>query len=416
MIKLIKQEIQTKTIMTIIIFILVLALLVLVHEFGHFIAARKSGMKVYEFGFGFPPRAFGVYKDPVTKQYVWLWGKGSQKSVKSESQKSSLNEINSVAGGGKREEEFPATVYSINWLPLGGFCKIKGEEGEGAIEPDSFGFQKAWKKIIVLVAGVVMNFLLAAILLGIGLAIGLPADFSGGVDSRAIVVQEPRVMIQGVDNNSPAKEAGLQMGDTVISLDNQLIKSSLAMTDFIKNNGDKIVNIKVERAGKEIALNLTPKIIKAGESSPRLGVILADAGMVRYPWHIALYKGFVAAAFGVINIFIVFFVLIKNLIIGKGLAFDVSGPVGIAVLVGQSAKLGINYLINITAMISLSLAAMNILPIPALDGGRVLFVLIEKIFRRPVPVKYEQLAHTIGFLLLMLLVILITFRDIKGLF
>ena len=105
----------------------------------------------------------------------------------------------------------------------------------------------------------------------------------------------------------------------------------------------------------------------------------------------------------------------QNLILGQGLAFEVSGPVGIAAVVGQSAKLGINYLINVTAMISLSLAAINVLPIPALDGGRLLFVIIEKIFRRPVSMRHEQLAHTIGFVLLMILIVIVTYRDIAGL-
>ncbi len=147
-----------------------------------------------------------------------------------------------------------------------------------------------------------------------------------------------------------------------------------------------------------------------------MGVVLADAGMIRYPWHIAIGKGFMAAVFGLVNIFIAFFVLIKELILGRGLAFDVSGPVGIAVVVGQSAKLGFNYLLNVTAMISLSLAAMNILPIPALDGGRALFVILEKIFRKPVSMRYEQMAHTIGFVLLMALIVVITGRDVLNLF
>jgi regulator of sigma E protease len=144
--------------------------------------------------------------------------------------------------------------------------------------------------------------------------------------------------------------------------------------------------------------------------------MLLDAALVRYPWYIALYKGFIAAFFGLINIFLGFYTLIKGLIFGQGMAFDVSGPVGIASVIGQSARMGINYLLNVAAMISLSLAALNILPFPALDGGRVLFVVLEKIFRRPVPQKYEQVAHTIGFLLLLVLIIFVTGRDIKALF
>lgn len=393
--------------MTVIIFILILALLVLAHEFGHFICARKTGMKVYEFGFGFPPRILGVYKNPQTKKFVWVWGSGKKAT--------SLG--NTVGGSETSEEEMlPETVYSINWLPLGGFCKIKGENGEKAVEPDSFGFQKAWKKVLVLVAGVAMNIILAGVLLAIGFMIGLPADMSEGVDPKAIVVSPAKVLIQSVDKGSPADEAGIQFGDQVNSINDQIIISSVQMVEYIKAHNQEEMTVIITRGGQEISLKMKSRMVKAGEATPRLGVMLADSGLIRYPWYIAMYKGFVAAGIGLINIFIAFYLLIKNLIFGRGLLFDVSGPVGIAAMVGQSARLGVNYLINLTAMISLSLAAVNILPIPALDGGRVLFILIEKIFRRPVPQKYEQLAHTIGFVLLMVLVVVITWRDVKGLF
>ena len=377
---------------TVIIFILVLAVLVLAHEFGHFIAARKSGMRVYEFGFGFPPRIVGFYRDPVSQKLVWVFGNKKEK-----------------------EDVYPATVYSINLLPLGGFCKIKGENGELENEADSFGAQKVWKKIIVLVAGVTMNFLLAGVLLGLGFMIGLPADLSAGVPKNAKVISPAKVLVQNVDNDSPAKEAGVAFGDEIVSLGDEQIKSSAQMVEYVKTHNKEKINLVVKRSGEEKILVLTPRIIKVGESEPRLGVALADAGVISFPWYIAIYKGFVAAFWALINIFVAFYLLIKNLIIGQGLAFEVSGPVGIATIVGQSAKLGFNYLLQVTAMISLSLAAMNILPIPALDGGRVLFIIVGKIIRRPVPLKYEQLAHTIGFMLLMILIVVITWRDVVGL-
>ncbi|MBT3948650.1 RIP metalloprotease RseP, partial [Candidatus Parcubacteria bacterium] len=171
----------------------------------------------------------------------------------------------------------------------------------------------------------------------------------------------------------------------------------------------------IARGDEEFVTKVIPEVFE-GEQVAKIGIALADAGIIRYPWHIAIYKGFVAAIFGLINIFVAFYFLVKNLVLGQGLLFDVAGPVGIANIVGQSAKLGINYLLNVTAMLSLSLAAINILPIPALDGGRILFIIIEKIIRRPVPMKYEQLAHTIGFMLLMLLVVVVTWRDVVGLF
>src|SRR3989339_1363884 len=358
--------------LTLVIFLVVLALLVLVHEFGHFVTARKAGMKVHEFGFGFPPKLFS--------------------------------------------KKIGETEYSFNLLPLGGFVNIKGQDGDLASEPDSFGYQKAWKRVIVLVAGVTMNFIVAGILLGIGFMIGLPTDVSNGVDKGAILVEQQKVLVQMVEKGSPAEKAGIKFGDEVVSINNEAVKSSQAMVAFVQAHSTEELTLKIKRAKEDVSLKATPSIIKTGESTARLGLMLADAGIVRYPWYMAVYKGFVAAGIGLVNIFIAFYILIKNLIIGKGLAFDVSGPVGIAVMVGQSAKLGLSYLINITAMISLSLAAINILPIPALDGGRVLFIAIERLTRRKVPLKYEQLAHTVGFLLLMALIIVVTWRDVRQLF
>jgi len=384
------------------LFILILSFLVFVHEFGHYITAKKSGMKVYEFAIGFPPRALGAYKDPKTGKWVWVVGKG----------KSNLKE---TIVGEEQEDEFPTTLYSINWLPLGGFVRIKGENGEKSKDKNSFGHQKAWKKVIVLSAGVIMNYLTAAILLGAGFMVGLPADISVSEDPHAIMVGESSVIIQQVQPNTPAKEAGLTLGDTIQAINGQEMNNVGQVIETIQNNGTEELSLTILRGEKEEVFHITPAIQKDGEPA-RIGALLADAGVVRYPWYLAMYKGFVAATLGVINIAASFFFLIKGLIMGQGLAFDVAGPVGIASIIGQSARLGFSHLINVTAMISLSLAVINILPIPALDGGRILFILIEKITKKKVPLKYEQLAHTIGFGLLMLLIIVVTVRDVFGLF
>jgi len=399
--------------MTILLFLLILGILVLAHEWGHFFSARKFGMKVHEFGIGFPPRLFGIYQDPKTKKRIIVWGKG----------KSNLK--NTVSGKEKQDEgEFPATLYSLNLLPLGGFCQIKGENGEkstkggsvlvGEEESDSFGTKKAWQKIIVLAAGVTMNFILAGIILGIGLMIGLPADFSGGVDDKAIVVEEPSIVIQQVVESSPAENSGLVYGDKILFLDDQKINTTQELNNYIGASEGREITAKIFRQGEELNLNIQAE--KNENDNYMIGVIIAEAGIVRYPWYIAIYKGFVAAFFVLINIFIAFYYLLKNLILGNGMMFDVSGPVGIVNLVGESARLGFNYVLNLTAMLSLSLAAINILPIPALDGGRIFFILIGKIKGSPVKQKYESLAHTIGFMFLMVLIVLVTWRDIMHLF
>ncbi|OIO20462.1 MAG: RIP metalloprotease RseP [Candidatus Magasanikbacteria bacterium CG1_02_41_34] len=390
---------------TLILFVGILALLVLVHEWGHFFVARKSGIKVYEFGFGFPPRAFGWYKDPKTGKFVFVNGKGK-------------NTLKETVGGEDREspDEFPATVYSLNWLPLGGFVKIKGENGELAQESDSFGSKPFWKKGSVLIAGVTMNVFLAAVLLSAGFTIGLPADKDVLSDPRAIVVEEPAVTAQQVENGSPADSAGVKYGDILLSISGTPLITSSDLVTYVEAHPTEEAILEVKRGEDIVTLTLTPAQLSDEDATPRLGIILADAGIVRYPWYIAIWKGILAALFGVVNIFLTFFFLIKGLVTGQGLAFSVAGPVGIAVVVGESARLGMSYLINIVAMLSLSLAVINILPIPALDGGRLFFVVYERLFKKPVPMKYEQTAHTIGFLLLMILIVVVTWRDITNLF
>ncbi|EKE06570.1 MAG: hypothetical protein ACD_18C00325G0002 [uncultured bacterium] len=410
--------------LTVLLFILILGLLVVAHEFGHFITARKSGMKVFEFGFGFPPRALGFYCDPQSKKFVWIFGSGKTKEQK-EKQKSTL--ANTV-GGEEREEEYPSTLWSLNWLPLGGFVKIKGENGENSQDNDSFGAQKAWKKIVVLAAGVTMNVILAFVVLSLGLMIGLPTDLSGGDnDPQAIIIEKPSVVVEQVEDASPAKAAGIQFGDKILRIGSadmnwfegeKLIGeeiNSQKLVTYVNEHSSEEMSLVIERTGQNLVLKITPEMIK-NASTPKLGIALVDAGIIKYPWYLAIYKGFTATFILLANIFVGFYYLLKNLILGNGLIADVAGPVGIATIVGQSAKLGFNYLLNIIAMLSLSLAAINILPIPALDGGRIVFVILEKIFGKPVPMKYEQIAHTIGFLLLMLLVVVVTFRDVVKLF
>ena len=261
-----------------------------------------------------------------------------------------------------------------------------------------------------------MNILLAAVLFAGGLMIGLPTDVSEGVDERAVLVSPPSVVVEEVVKGSPAELAGVQFGDKVSAIDGQEMKSAADFIDYVSRHPDQELNLTVDRGGSEVDLPpAKPIVLAGGGDMPRLGVRLGDAAIVRYPWYLAIPKGFAAAGIGLVNIYISFYLLLKNLILGNGLIFDVSGPVGIASVVGASARLGLSYLIQVTAMISLSLAAINILPIPALDGGRALFVIIEKIFRRPVPMRYEQLAHTIGFVLLIILIVVVTWRDVAGL-
>ncbi|TAN33583.1 RIP metalloprotease RseP [Patescibacteria group bacterium] len=351
--------------LTLLIFLAVLAILVLSHEFGHFIVARKSGMKVYEFGFGFPPRLF---------KYT------SKKS---------------------------GVMYSFNLIPLGGFVKIKGEDADET-GPDSFGAQKMWKRAITLFAGVGMNVVLAAVLLSIGFAVGMPQ----AVDSFASVegVKDRQLQIAQVISGKPAEAAGLKPGDSITRLDAIEQPRLKQMQEYVAANKDKEISVTVKRGTETITKKIKPFVYESGRAG--IGVGLAEIGTVKYPWYKAISEGILATGYYLKEIVLAFYLLIRGLFAGEPVGEAVSGPVGIAVMTGQVARMGWAYMINFVALLSLNLAIINILPIPALDGGRLLFLGLSKILRRPITPRYEQVAHTVGFVLLMLLVVLVTVKDI----
>jgi len=390
---------------TLLVFLIILGLLVLSHEFGHFVVARRCGMKVYEFGFGFPPRFVGIQ---ILKK------KGSLKDSNPPTKWR-------LVWGRQRVEDLPEidgyetdVVYSFNWLPLGGFVRIKGEEGQET-GSDSFVSKPYYQKTLVLIAGVAMNVVLAAVLLSAGYMIGLPQALTDSDDST---VSNRQLQIMQVLNGKPAEKAGLKAGDAFIKigeLENPHLKE---MQDYVNKNKDKEITVTIKRGQELIEKKIKPMVYEdTGKGG--MGVAIAEVGIVKYPWHKAIYKGIEATGYYLKSIVIAFVIIIKGLVTGHGAGAAVSGPVGIAVMTGQVAKLGISYLINFTAILSLNLAIINILPIPALDGGRLVFITLGRIFRKKVPMRFEQIAHTLGFALLMLLVIVITVKDVgrfKGAF
>lgn len=352
-------------ILTLIVFILILGLLVFVHELGHFVAARKNGVKVEEFGFGFPPRIFGIKKGE--------------------------------------------TIYSLNWIPLGGFVKIKGEGGEDREDEDSFSNKKIWRRAVILAAGVLMNFVLAAVLLSIGFMIGLPQVING--ENGNARIRDVKVQVVQVLEGTPAAEAGLLPGDAVLEIDGQKIEDVEAMQEYLGGKIDAPVKFVLERDGQKIDKEISPVfLVETGRGG--IGVGLLKSGIVSYRWYLAIWKGAESAVLFTGEVAVAFYELIKNLVVTQKVSVDLSGPVGIAVLTGQVARMGIIYLLQFTALLSINLAVINFLPFPALDGGRILFLIIEKIRRKPVSQKIENLVHNIGFALLMLLVVLVTYRDV----
>jgi len=375
--------------LTFLIFIAVLAVLVLSHEFGHFIVARKSGMKVFEFGFGFPPRLIG---------FQWIKNANGKRKLKLIGRKRIVEE----------EQMGGDTIYSLNLIPLGGFVHIKGENGDEP-GPDSFGAQKAWKRALTLSAGVGMNIILAFVLISIGLMMGMPQ----AVDNlpRGASVKDSHLQIMEAMADKPAAVAGLQAGDIIVGLDNLTNPSVKAMQEYVDSHKDLDILVTVKRDGATLEKKIHP-FIYADTGKGGLGVSLVEVGLVSYPWYKALYYGFLMTGFYLKEILFSFYFLIAGLFAGNPAGEALSGPVGIAVMTGQVARLGFSYLLNFTALLSLNLAIINILPIPALDGGRLLFLLIGAIKRKAVEQKYEQMAHSLGFVALMLLVVIITVKDL----
>ncbi len=378
---------------TTLIFILVLSVLVFAHELGHFWTARKLGVKAEEFGFGFPPRAFGFYRDIKGK---WRHFGGNR----------SLEDLPA--------EQAPAdTVYSLNWLPIGGFVRIKGENGEGKQDHDSFAAKSLWRRALILSAGVMMNIILAAMLLSLGYMIGLPQSIDDVRPSAHITKAEVVVMETLAD--SPAQKAGLQAGDVIVSVNGEAVNSSEGLQALVGANNGQATNFVVKSQAEEKNLQITPEIISS-TGKPGIGVSIYASGTVRYPFFIAIWEGIRATGLMFWAIIVAFAVLIRDLFLGAGVGGQVAGPVGIATLTGQVAHLGFAYLLQFMALLSLNLALINILPFPALDGGRLLFLLIEKFKGRPVRQSVEALIHTIGFWLLILLIIVVTYKDIVRLF
>ena len=384
--------------LTIIIFIAVLSLLVFVHELGHFVTARRFGVRADEFGFGFPPRAIGFYRNKAGK-WRQVFGGKTFESLENETKADLVPAKNS-------------TIYSLNWLPIGGFVKIKGENDNGDTDPDSFAAKKIWKRIVILSAGVIMNVVLAWFLFVIGYMIGMP-QATTDVGPRARV-SEAMVAIIDVREDSPAATAGLLTGDFIISVNGQEVALEKELQELIGANAEQEVALVIEREGEEMTLAVTPEVSDAGNGV--IGVGIMAAGTVSYPFFDALVEGAKTTGWLLKEIFIAFGGLIKSLVGGESVGADFAGPIGIANITGQAARLGFAHLLQFTALLSLNLAVINILPFPALDGGRILFLLVEKIKGKPVRRDIEAVAHNIGFILLIALIIFVTYKDIIRLF
>lgn len=370
---------------TLLIFLAVLSVLVLAHEAGHYVAARLSGVKAEEFGFGFPPRAFGFVRE-----------NGKWKRVPSGTTKTYAN-----------------TIWSINWLPLGGFVRMKGEEGGTEVDKDSFAAKGWFARLFILSAGVIMNWVVASLIFGIGFMVGVPADLDGVPPGARI--KDAHIEVVQVVNDSAAAVAGLELGDTVVSIAKQPVMDlteTLSQLKEVSAPGTPFtMEIKRDDVIREVTL--TPKFVP---SLNRLGVGigLSRVGIAQFPWYQAIPQGVLTTVQDTKLILQAFGGLVKQLVWQRQVPSDVSGPVGIAVMTGKVADQGFWPLMHFAALLSINLAVVNFLPIPALDGGRVLFLLIESIRRKRIHPNWEANIHRVGFIVLISLIVLVTIHDIRA--
>ncbi len=366
--------------MTIIIFIAVLVLLILVHELGHFLAAKFFKIRVDEFGIGFPPRLTTLF---------W-WGE---------------------------------TRFTLNAIPFGGFVKIFGEDPdeesiEGPERERSFVNKNRAVQAIVLTAGVFFNALLALIFITLAFTMGMPVS-SGVYDAEYI--KDPKATVVYIMEDSPALSAGFEIGDVLLTArsiegEERAIEGTEDLSQFLAGRAEEEVTISYIRHGEEREVVVVPMEGVIDRDVAAVGLGINTVGIVSFPPHLALIEGtkHTVKLTGIIAVELVSF--IKNAITGQADFSEVAGPVGIVGLVGDAWAVGFAFLLYFTAIISLHLTIINLFPFPALDGGRLLFVAIESVTRRTINPQIANALNGIGFVLLIILMIAVTASDISKLF
>lgn len=364
--------------MSFILFLIILAILIFVHELGHFLVAKLAKIRVDEFALGFPPTL-------ASKKYG-------------------------------------ETTYKLNIIPFGGYVSIFGEnpDEESLNGPDanrSMSKKNRAVQAAVLLAGVTFNIIFAWILISATLMLGISSTASfGGVDT------EGKVVINQVMEDSPAQAAGVQLGDVIVSI----AKDGVVLTDADpsieevqrtigeESEGEELV-LSVIRGAETVELSVVPIASSAG-GAPVIGISMDSGEIIKSPWYSAPLQGAEVTWRATILTAQGLFVFLGAAFQGQADFDQVSGPVGIVNLVGDASSSGIAYILFFTALISINLAVINVLPFPALDGGRLLFIFIESIIRRPISPKVQNTFNAVGFTLLILLMVVVTFSDVMKLF
>lgn len=354
--------------LTILAIVIIFGVSILIHEFGHFLAAKKIGVKVEEFGVGIPPRLYG--------------------------------------------KKIGETIYSINALPLGGFVRLFGEEEGQGEKPAGKDLKRAFfakttgQRAFVLLAGVFMNFLLGWLVISF-------------LFTQGVQVPTKRVHVEEVEKGSPAQIAGLQKNDVILDITDQngkvyKITSADGLVKTTDQYRGKEITLTVERNSQNLKKTITPRL-KNGKNEGAMGVTISNYEERKYPFYKAPYLGLIESAnlskqliTGVIQIFYRIFTF-------QGVSKDVAGPIGIAQLTGQAVQFGIKAVLELMALLSLNLAIVNVLPLPPLDGGRLLFVVIEGVTKRKVRKSWERNIVQVGLVILLILLVLASVNDVMRL-
>lgn len=360
--------------MGVLLFIIILALLIIVHEYGHFIVAKKGGIRVEEFGLGYPPRA-------------------------------------------KRLFRRNGTDFTLNWLPFGGFVKIFGESPDdeslhGIHKNQALVSKPRWLQALVLFAGPFMNFLFAWLIILVSLWVGLPTTIDDKMDER--FVRDETTIITEVLPGSPAEAAGVTPGDIVRTLAIDGVEyGTIRSTDLrplVEANPSAEFAFAFTRADQDVSVTLRPEVKENGEAL--LGVGINNYGIYKPNFWRGFTESFRFTFSMIVGIAAALFDLIKGIFVGGADISGLTGPIGIVGMVGDATKMGLIYILSFTAIISINLGVINLIPFPALDGGRLLFLLIEKIKGGRVNHNVLNIVNFIGFSLLILLMLFVSYRDI----
>ncbi|TSC73018.1 MAG: regulator of sigma E protease [Parcubacteria group bacterium Gr01-1014_38] len=350
---------------TILAFLFLLLVLIMVHESGHALLARLMGVRVEEFGFGFPPR--------LTARRVG------------------------------------DTVYSVNALPIGGFVRLTGEDDADADDPRSFAIQPRTRRALIVAGGIIANLVLAVV--GFTLVAGFGVDVPLAGAERP--VSNRRVEVVEIQDTPVLRAADIQPRDVLVAVNGISVENAADGAEKVRGFTGSSLTLTVARGTETRIVVLAFAPPKA--AGQRVGLALLDVGTARVPWSQAPLEGLRMTGQTVQLTFFGIGRTLREAIVNRQAPKDLAGPVGIATITGAVAKRGFVPLLDLMGILSVNLALVNALPIPALDGGRLLFLLLDALGIRTLRGRPERLAHTIGFIVLLALLAFITFGDIQRL-